>query len=158
MNTMGDNNDRGRPEITEVEKQEMVSKLEPYLKSGLSVRKALGETQVPKATFYKLMDRDEHFRDQINRFRQFLAVLANNSIVRQLQGIAKKQNDNTPLSKDDQDFLWKFVTNSNLTREEYGERKDIGLYDPEVEIHRLFEVIHEASGRPSEADDPNIPE
>lgn len=135
----------GRPEITEQEKQDILSKLEPYLKSGLSVRKALLEAGVANATFYRLMDRDEGFREQINRFKNFVAVLLNNAIVRQLQGIIKKQNDNVALTKEEQGFLQWFATNSNLTREEFGERKDIGIYDPEAELHRLMEVIEDHS-------------
>lgn len=139
-------NKGGRPPINEEQKKQMLSKLEPYLKSGLSVRKALKEAQISSATFYRIMDKDEGFREQIDRFRQFVAVLLNNSLVRELQNIIKKQNDGQPLTSEDKSFLWKFATTSNLTREEFGERKTIGLYDPEVEIQRVANLIDEATG------------
>lgn len=144
----------GRPETTEGEKQEMLSKLEPYLKSGFSVRKALIETGISNATFYRLMDRDERFREQINRFRQFVSVLLNNSIVRQLQDIIQKQNGKIPLNDKDISFLQWFATNSNLTREEFGERKDIGIYDPEVEIQKLNKLIEEATKKDKNVEPP----
>lgn len=133
----------GRPETTEEEKNVMLQKLEPYLKSGLSVRKALREAGIPNSTFYDIMNRDTKFSEQINRFRQFVSVLLNNAIVRQLQGIIQKQQDKVELTKDDLYFLEWFATNSNLTREEFGERKDIALVDPEVELNKVMTIIEE---------------
>ena len=55
---MSDNllqNKIGRPSITEGEKDMIVRKLEPYLKSGLSIRKACQLTQIPKSTIYDLI-------------------------------------------------------------------------------------------------------
>ena len=139
--------DTGRPETTEEQKQEMLQKLEPYLKSGLSVRKSLKEAQIPSSTFYDILSRDTKFSEQIDRFQQFIPVLLNSSIVRQLQSIIQKQNigSSTPLTKEDIDFLKWFATNSNLTKEEYGERKEIGLVDPEAELQRIKELIAEQS-------------
>jgi hypothetical protein len=141
-------NKEGRPEITEDEKKEMLQKLEPYLKSGISVRKALKEAQIPNSTFYKLMERDEQFREQIDRFKQFISIILNNSIIRHLHTIVAKQTPKEGeaeelLTKEDMEFLKWFATNSNLTKEEYGERKDIGIVDPESEIHRISGLIEE---------------
>jgi hypothetical protein len=147
---MAEENVGGRPEITEEQKKEMLQKLEAFLKSGLSVRKALREAQVPNSSFYKLMERDEGFREQINRFRQFLSVVFNNTVIRYLRAIIEKQNDGEELTKEDVEFLKWFATNSNLTKEEYGERKDIGLYDPEAEIRRIAGLIDEASAKGNE--------
>lgn len=135
----------GKPPITEEEKNEMVQKLEPYLKSGLSIRKAVLEAQIPRSTFYDLMAKDPKFADQINRFRQFISVLLNNGIVRQLQTIIQKQNEKQKLDSDELNFMKWFADHSNLTKEEFGERKDIGIYDPEVEIQRLLGLINEAT-------------
>jgi hypothetical protein len=143
----------GRPAITEEDKQEMLQKLEPYLKSGLSIRKALKEAEIPSSTFFDIMSKDLKFAEQINRFRQFVSVLLNNAIVRKLQDIIKKQNAGTELTKDDTDFLKWFATNSNLTREEFGERKDIGLYDPEIEIQKIAGLIDELSTKEVKTDE-----
>lgn len=141
---MGDtNNGAGRPELTEEEKNEILQKLEPYLKSGLPVNKALREAQVPSSTFYLLIDRDPVFLEKINKFRQYVSVLLNSAVIKQLQGIVKKQSEGKSLDKLELNFLKWFATNSNLTREEYGERKEIGVYDPEVEIQRLNNLVKE---------------
>jgi len=138
-------NKEGRPETTSEQKTEMLQKLEPYLRSGLSVRKSLREAQVPSSTFYDIMARDIEFSEQINRFRQYVPILLNNTLVRELQDIVKKKSEGKELTKDDMDFLKWFATNSNLTREEFGERKDIGLVDPEVELNKLMGLIEEQS-------------
>lgn len=138
-------NKGGRPEITEEEKKEMLQKLEPYLKSGLSVRKALREAGIPNSTFYMLKDRDTEFLEQINRFQQFISVLLNSSIVRQLQDIIKKQNAKVALAKEEIEFMKWFATNSNQTKEEYGERKNIGFFDPEAEVQRLAGMIDDST-------------
>lgn len=149
-------NKGGRPAITEEEKRDIVSKLEPYLKSGLSISKALLEAGVARTTFYRLMDEDEKFRDKIGQFRNFTAVLLNNAIVGELQAIIKKQNGWTDpktkkvhppekLKKEDREFLWKFALTSNLTKGEFGERKDVNLFDPEAEIQKIKGIIDEST-------------
>lgn len=149
-------NKGGRPPMTPEERQakanEMSQKLEPYLKSGLSIRKAVGEAQISKSDFYRMMDEDEGFRDKINQFRDFVSVLANNIIVKELQTIIEKQNGNQEkkippkaLNKDDRNFVWKFVLTSNLTKDEFGERKSVELFDPEAEIQKVKGIIEESS-------------
>ena len=140
----------GRPQKTEEEKQTMLLKLEPYLKSGLSVRKALLQSQISNTTFYAIMDRDAQFREQINIFRQFIPIMLNSSIVTYLQAIIKKQNDKVELTKDDLNFLKWFALNSNVTKGEYGERKEVGLYDPEAEIQRIAGLIDEVAEKSDE--------
>lgn len=150
----------GRPPISEIQKREIVSKLEPYLKSGLNISKALGEAHVSKATFYRLMDEDEQFRDKINQYRNFVPILLNNLLTRHLMELADKQNGNPArkikaqkLSQEDLDFLWKFALNSNLTKGEFGERKSIQLFDPEAELQKLKGIIEEASSKEIEHPD-----
>lgn len=138
-------NKGGRPSLTEDEKKIMLQKLEPYLKSGLSTRKALLQAGVPNSTFYDLMEKDEKFREQINIYRQFVPIMLNSSMVKHLQEIIAKQNDGEKLNKEDLKFLKWFAINSNITKEEFGERKEIGIYDPEVEIQRLSRLIDEQS-------------
>ncbi len=150
-------NKGGRPSITEEDKRIMLQKLEPYLKSGLSVRKALLEAQVPNSTFYRLMDEDEGFREQIERFRNFTAVLLNNAVGRHLQAIIQKQNGYkekdgtvvppTKLNREEISFLEWFALNSNLTKQEFGERKDITMFDPEAEIQKVKGILEEKTDK-----------
>lgn len=151
---MAGENKEGRPAMTPEEKAEkiklMSQKLEPYLKSGLSIRKALAEAKISKTDFYRMMEEVDSFRDTINQFRQFVAVLSNNAIVRELMFIIDKQNGNEAkhvkpekLSRDDREFLKWFVLSSTLTKDEFGERKDISLFDPEAEIQKVKGLLED---------------
>lgn len=148
---MADNtNQGGRPPITPEEKAkrilEMSRKLEPYLKSGLSIRKALREAKISKDSFYRIMVESEGFRDTISQFRNFISVLLNSAIVRELQTIIEKQNGHESLSNDDRKFLMWFALNSNLCREEYGRQDNTNLsFDPEESIQRVKELIEKSS-------------
>lgn len=150
--TIEELNKGGRPPISQEQKQTMLLKLEPYLKIGLSVRKACLQSGVPRANFYKCIEEDEEFRYQIERFQQFISVLVNSAIVRELQVIVEKQNGNEVkgikpqfLNKDDIKFLWTFVLNSNLTKEEWGRRENVSLFDPEAEIQKVKAILEEAT-------------
>lgn len=151
-------NKGGRPPMTPEEKAEkikaMSQQLEPYLKSGLSIRKALAEVKISKTDFYRMMGEDEGFRDTINRFLNFTSVLLNNALVRELQFIVEKQNGSErkgirpqPLAKEDLQFLMWFALNSNLTKEEFGRRERIDMFDPEAEIQRVKRIIEESTTR-----------
>src|SRR3989344_1771479 len=102
---MEEKNMGGRPPLTEEQKAQrkeyLLQKIEPYLKIGLSVKKALREAKIHNSEFYKYMAEDEFFRDEVARFRQFISVLVNNALVHELINIVNKQNHNEPLSKDD---------------------------------------------------------
>ncbi len=143
----------GRPAISEETKKDMVSKIEPYLKSGLSIRTSVSEAGISRATFYRIMSEDEDFRDQITRFRNFISILVNNTIVGELMRIAEKQNGNEakgikpqPLSKDEMKFVWKFALNSNLTTEEFGRSNKVEQqFNPEAEIQKVNDIIEQAT-------------
>ncbi|HSW88831.1 MAG TPA: hypothetical protein VLG12_06740, partial [Candidatus Saccharimonadales bacterium] len=62
-------NKGGRPEISEIQKEEILRKLQPYLQSGISISKALQEVHIPPSTFYDLMKKDQRFSDKITRFK-----------------------------------------------------------------------------------------
>lgn len=144
----------GRPWLTEeqktIKKEKMLLKMEPYLKSGLSVNKALRATKIAHSEFYKYIAEDRLFGQNVARFKQYIAVLVNNIIFHVLITIIKKQNGDEvngieaqDLSKDDTDFLWRYAIYSNLCREEWGRRANVATFDPEAEIQRLkrmFEV------------------
>lgn len=147
----------GRPESTPEEKEArktlLLQKIEPYLKSGLSTRKALLESKVANSEFYRLMDEDEGFREQIETFKNFTSVLLNNAIVRELQDILQRQNGfidengkkvkSQKLTRDDRKFLQWYAVTSNSTKQEYGERKDISFFDPEAEIQKIKGILKE---------------
>jgi hypothetical protein len=149
-------NQGGRPPISEEAKNEMLRKLEPYLKSGLSLRKSIIEAGIASTTFYKYKSEDDSFRSKIEHFQQYLSVLLNSSIVKHLHELVRKQagyeaEDGKiipPTKLDDKDlnFLMWFARTSNLTREEYGDRTTISQYDPEIELQKLKQMIDEEVG------------
>lgn len=142
----------GRPPLSEEDKNEMLSKLEPYLKSGLSLRKALIEAGIAPATFYRIKRSDPSFDSKIERQKQYLSILLNSSIVKHLHSIVRKQagykekNGTIVLPKDldekDLAFLYWLATNSNLTKEEYGNRTAISTFDPDAELQKLKDMIN----------------
>ncbi len=147
-------NKGGRPSITEDEKKQILQKLEPYLKSGLSVRKSLMQAKIPNSTFYSLMEKDDKFREQIRVYSQFLSIMLNSSLVKELQAIVKKQNEGKALNADDKKFMQWFALNSNLAKDEYGERKKVNVIDPQAEIERIKNLIKEQSILEGDSDEP----
>lgn len=148
-------NKGGRPYLTEEQKaqrkEDLLQKLEPYLKSGLSVNKALSQSKVFNSEFYKYMAEDRLFGEKVALFRQYISVLANHAIVTELFTIIEKQNGNEarniepqPLSKEDTDFLWRFALNANVCREEWGRRRSYD-FDPEIEIQKIKQLIQETT-------------
>lgn len=137
----------GRPHLTPEQiaekKKEILQKIEPYLKTGLSVNKAIREAQVHNSEFYKYMNEDELFREKINQYRQYIAILLNSSLVSHLREIVNRQAEKKPLHKEDIAFLQWFALNSNLTKGEFGERKDVNLFDPEAEIQKVKGILEE---------------
>lgn len=141
----------GRPKTSEEQKEAMLSKLEPYLKSGLSLRQSLIETGIAPATFYRIKQADPGFESKIALFQQYIPVLYNSSIVKHLHYIVRKQAgykeaDGTvvppeKLNKDDLSFMFWFGTNSNLTKNEFGNRAAVDTFDPELELQKMKEMI-----------------
>ena len=147
-----DKNKGGRPWLTDEQKtrrKEYLSQnLEPYLKTGLSVNKALREAKIHNSEFYKYMSEDRLFGEKIQRFRNFISILVNTALVNHLMDIARKQTgygQPQGLSKDDVDFLQWFALHSNLTSGEYGGRNKNDSFDPEMEVHQVERIIQEAN-------------
>lgn len=143
-----DKNKGGRPWLTDEQKtrrKEYLSQnLEPYLKSGLSVNKALKEAGIANSEFYKYMSEGGLFGEKIRHFRNFISVLVSSALVSHLMDIAKRQmgyEQPQGLSKDDVDFLCWFALHSNHTAEMYGRRVRESSFDSNEEIQKLYGLI-----------------
>ena len=142
----------GRPPLSEEDKNEILRKLEPYLKSGLSLRKSIIEAGIASTTFYKYKSEDPSFRSKIEGFQQYLSVLLNSSLIKHLHQLVRKQagyqdTDGTvvpprTLNGNDLAFLEWFALNSNLTKEEFGNRSATIAFDPEAELQKMKDMIN----------------
>lgn len=138
----------GRPYLTEEQKAQrkeyLLLKVEPYLKSGLSVNKSLREAKIFNSEFYKYKREDRLFGEKIEHFRQFISVLVNQAIVTELFRIIRKQQGNQTeqippqsLPDDERDFLFWFALHANICRDEWGRRVANVEIDPEAEFQRI---------------------
>lgn len=140
----------GRPKHTELEKEAMLRKLEPYLKCGLSVNKACLESGVPKSTIYDLITIDDVFSEKIRVLQQHLSVLFSDATYRIIKQVADKAKINGKISKPELEFAKWFGMTARATKEEFSERKEVGFYDPEAEIKRLANLIDSSAEKPAE--------
>src|SRR5579872_1614536 len=143
---MADKNKGGRPWLTDEQKtrrkEYLVQKLEPYLKIGLSVNKALKEAQIANSEFYKYLSEDRLFGEKIQGHRNFISVLVSAALVNHLMDIVSKQTERTEgLSKQDVNFLCWFATHSNHTTEEYGRRVRNSSLDADEEIQKVYGLL-----------------
>lgn len=130
----------GRPLLNEYQITTLFQKLEPYLMSGLSIRKSCHLAKVPRSTVYCLLDRNKRFLDQITRSRQYVSVLFCTITSKILVDISTKQIDGKDISLVEMDFLQWYATNYVGCMEEYGRKHNSDLY-PEREIAKLMSAL-----------------
>ncbi|HUD09874.1 MAG TPA: hypothetical protein VMR77_03695 [Patescibacteria group bacterium] len=135
------NGKKGRPLTSASKKEEMVSKIKPYLQSGLSIRKSVIEAGISRATFYRIMGADKNFRSEITHFRNYLSILVSNALVKELFAISEKQSQGQPLTKDDIRFLFRLVLKTRFGKDEWGRKRNAD-YDPELELHKLRQTFN----------------
>lgn len=138
---MSNNKNRvGRPVLTfeerELKKQQLLQKIEPYLKTGLSVNKALREAKIHNSEFYKYMEEDEGLRDKIAQFRNFTTVILNNTLLKELLEIVEKQKTTQILEEEDRKFLWRLIKSNSNCKQEWGRNK-VSEFDHEREIEKV---------------------
>lgn len=137
----------GNQPLSYNQQESLVSRLEPYLKSGMSIRKACLASGVSRATLYRLMEESEEVRDQILRFQDFISILTSRTIVSQLFTIHTKQVSGHKLDWSDLKFLMWFATNSRHCRDEFGNiSRNKPSFDPQAEIRKLVDLIDNACG------------
>lgn len=129
-------------------KSEMVSKIAPHLKTGLSIRKSVLEAKISRATFYRYMQNDKEFREQITHFCNFNTVLLHNALFQQLITIVTRQNGQPEkgippqmLEKEDVRFLQWYALKHKQCREEFGNRNRTNAIDANTEIYKLNTII-----------------
>lgn len=128
--------------LTKELKLQLVQKIEPYLKAGLSIRKACLLSGVPRSSLYKIMDEDEFLRDQIDQFRDYTSILVSTMLSRKLHVIWGKQQAGLDIESEDLEFIKWFALNSVHCRNEFGKSaRSAPNFDPELELRRINNLI-----------------
>lgn len=80
----------GRPELNNSQLDLLVRKMEPYLKRGLSVRKACQLANIPHSTVYDYLNKDQEFSDKIEAIKSYKANLVMDIISYRLEKVVRK--------------------------------------------------------------------
>jgi len=131
----------GRPLLNEHEVSTIFQKLEPYLMTGLSIRKSCHLAKVPRSTVYCLLERNRGFLDQIARSRQYISVLVSTITSRMLAEISNKQIKGKRVTGIEMDFLQWYALHHASCAEEYGRKPGSNQYDPELEMEKIRILI-----------------
>ena len=138
----------GRPSISSENLELIVRKLEPYLRSGKTLRKACILAQIPKSTVYKYYDVNDEFTDKIDTFSAYPSILISDNFFRRLVDISKRskrlaelenlisskkiskekylsEKVRNEITENDWSFLKWYALNSHSTREDWGRRIEV---------------------------------
>lgn len=140
----------GRPSITEQDKDDIIRKLEPYLKMGLSINKSCLQSGVPKSTVFDLISEDAAFAERIRVLQQHISVMFSDTATRIITQVFEKAKINGKISKPELEFAKWYGMTARGTKEEFSERKEVGFVDPEAEIKRLANLIDSAAEKKEE--------
>lgn len=132
----------GRPEISSTAKELLFQKLEPYLHSGISLRKACKEANVSRAWVYTLIQRDDNFADQITRAKEYLCAYLHTFLFRLISSYCYKIFNSQRLQPEEMDFLKWYALHANIMSEEFGRRINTNIaLDPEMEFRRFKQIL-----------------
>lgn len=146
----------GRPALTTTELENILHKLEPHIKAGLSVPKACNLEDIPVSTVYKYINENVNFMERIEAFKGFKAKLISNIFMHRLLKINDKiaivekirakmdeledvnqkklfldMIEGLDINGNDWGFLQWLALNDKSLRDEYGARQEITGKDGE---------------------------
>lgn len=132
----------GRPQISDTDKDLLFRKLEPYLHSGISLRKACREAKINRAWIYTLIQRDDIFADQIAQAKEYLGIYFSIFIYKIVSEYCYKILSGKLLKSEELDFLKWFALHAKATSEEFGQRINTGTtIDTEMEFRRFKQIL-----------------
>ncbi|HLL60743.1 MAG TPA: hypothetical protein VK338_03425 [Candidatus Nitrosocosmicus sp.] len=111
----------GRPSLKENQIDIIFRKIEPYLKSGLSIHKACTEAKIPKSTVYDLFNENDEFAEKVMVCKGHTSVLLNSLLFNELNRMKTKQKQKKQLDARELDLLKWYATHHNNTRWEFTE-------------------------------------
>lgn len=156
----------GRPELNTSQLDLIVRKLEPFLKRGISVRKACHLANIPHSTVYDYLNKDDMFSDRIEAIKSYRLSLVSDllsyrlekisSNIKTIKGIEKalnnpklkpeiKNNMETIVyrlepTKDDWKFIEWLATNDKTINESFGIRKDY-FYEEKFPLSTILDKL-----------------
>ena len=140
----------GKPAISEIEINMIFRKLEPYLKTGISLNKACLMANVPKSTVYDLYRENLQFAEKIDASKNYLSVVTSSIIFNELERIFQNQKSGVSANRDDHRFVQWFATNHKVNTEEYGpeyrDPHEMYLEKANQEIDKMAEMIRKLGG------------
>lgn len=125
-------------------------KLDPYLKTGVSLNKACIMANVPKSTVYDLYRENLQFAEKIDTSKNYLSIVTSNIFYTEIERIKNSQFDNKPVNKNDLNFVQWFVLNHKSGNEEFGKQAVELESDRQTkiseELGKLAELIDDVRG------------
>ncbi len=137
----------GRPPLSAEQIDGIVRKLEPYLKVGLSIRKACTEANIPKSTVYDLIDEDGVFADKIEALQNYLSARVTYTLGAQALDIADRVESKGKCSEPEIKFMQWMALNFRGCRDLFSRTVDmqLDLPDPHAHIQKIARMIDEAT-------------
>ncbi|MBP9817483.1 hypothetical protein KBC75_01845 [Candidatus Shapirobacteria bacterium] len=111
----------GKPTISQNEIDIIFRKLEPYIKTGLSLNKACLVANVPKSTVYDLYNENADFAERIDTAKNYLSVITSDIFFSEIERIRNDQNKHKQIDRDDLRLVQWFALNHKINREEFGD-------------------------------------
>jgi len=140
----------GKPSLSKEEVDIIFRKLEPYLKTGLSLNKSCVSANVPKSTVYDLYNDDGLFAEKIDASKNYLSVVTSSIIFNELERIFQNQKSGVSANRDDHRFVQWFATNHKVNTEEYcpeyRDPHEMYLEKANQEIDKMAEMIRKLGG------------
>lgn len=130
-------------------------KLDPYLRTGISLNKSCLMADVPKSTVYDLYKENLQFAEKIDTSKNYLSITTSSIFYTEIERVKSLQLKNKTINKEDLRFIQWFALNHKSNYEEFG-KEALDLADDRQtelaeEIVKLAKIIDDCSGINNEA-------
>ncbi len=143
----------GKPFLTQEEIDTTFRKLDPYLKTGVSLNKACLMADIPKSTVYDLYRENLQFAEKIDTSKNYLSIVTSNIFYTEIERIKNSQLNNSSINKNDLNLIQWFALNHKSNSEEFGKQTVDLVSEKQLEIKeaisRFREVINDCSRTPT---------
>lgn len=135
----------GRPALTQEQIDDVFHKLEPHLRTGLSLYKACLEAKIASSTVYEIYKRNEQFMERVEAVKNYRQVLLNDIVTKELVRIQSKATNLLPLEANEVKFIQSLMLHQTEIKDTLEER-----FKAEEDKQERFRL---GNTRPSEFDE-----